>query len=94
MKELPKQFSGKGEVSGYSFHQIAKTNAGYIYEVSHSGANIRHFEVFMRRLNERFQSVSYPKSKSFGRSAWTYPTLEMAQKKLQEITQANHNRTQ
>ena len=30
MKELPKQFSGKGEVSGYSFHQIAKTNVGYI----------------------------------------------------------------
>ncbi len=88
MKELMQSFEGKGEVSGFRFRQIANTSAGYIYEVRHPEVKKSHFEVFKRRVNHRFQLISYPRANAFGQWAWTYPDLESAQKKLEEISQA------
>jgi hypothetical protein len=83
MKELLVHFEGKGQVKGYTFNQISKTDCGFIYEVEHSGC--KHYEVFKKRLNHRFGTVSYPTDKAFGVWAWTYMSVENAKCKLIEL---------
>lgn len=83
MNELPLHFEGKGQVRGYTFTQISKTDWGFIYEVEYGGH--RHYEVFKKRLNRRFGTISYPSNKAFGVWAWTYMTLERAEKRKEEI---------
>lgn len=84
MKELQKQFAGRGEVKGYTFNQITATPYGYIYEkTSEEGGNT--FEVFKRKENAYYDCVSYPTSKAFGIWAWAVGTLEKAEEKLTEI---------
>ena len=85
MRELPMEFVGVGEVRGFRFRQIARTDAGYVYEVVMPESGLRHFEVFRRMENERFGCVSYPKSKSFGAWAWTCDTLERAKEVLASL---------
>ena len=85
MKELEKEFIGRGEVRGFIFTQLIKNEYGYIYQVSNNG-NI-HFEVFRRKENTQFNCISYPKSPSFGIWAWSKTTFEDAQNILNEITQ-------
>ena len=87
MKELKEQFEGKGQVRGYTFTQISKTDWGFIYEVEHCGH--KHYEVFKKRLNHRFGTVSYPTDKAFGIWAWTCMTLERAKDKVEAIDQTN-----
>lgn len=76
MKDLPIHFEGKGQVKDYTFTQISKTGWGFIYEVEYDGHI--HYEVFKKRLNHRFGTVSYPTDKAFGVWAWTCMTLERA----------------
>ncbi len=83
MKPLPKHFTGKGEVKGYLFTQISQTDKAFIYEVS--SGNSKHFEVFKKYLNTRFACVSYPTSRAFGIWAYTFTSLENAQKKFEEL---------
>lgn len=90
MKELKEYFSGRGQVKGYVFNQIKKTEHGYIYEVRGDGT--RHYEVFERRINPMYDCVSYPGDKSFGIWAWTCMTLERAEEKLREIAFRVENR--
>lgn len=71
MRELQTEFEGRGEVSGYSFKQINKTDKAYIYERSSSEGHLS-WEVFKRIENERFGVISYPRSPSFGIWAWEY----------------------
>ena len=86
MKELQTTFIGRGEVKGFLFRQIERTERAYIYEVSHPDVKKPHYEVFRRRENDRFGAVSYPKANAFGIWAWTYFTLAEAREKLAEIT--------
>lgn len=88
MKELSKNFEGKGEVRNFFFKQVECTVHGYIYKVSHPDAKKPHYEAFRRKVNERFQSVSYPKSTAFGRWAWTCTTLAEAREKLAAISKS------
>lgn len=76
-------FKGKGEVNGKTFTQVRKSANGFIYRVESEGN--MYYEVFERRINSRFEKVSYPRSKSFGMWAWTYPSLNTALKKLNQI---------
>lgn len=71
MKELPKTFIGKGQVKGFTFTQIKKTDNAYLYLVD--TGNGKHYEIFERRENNRFNCVSYPGNKSFG--VWAKTTL-------------------
>lgn len=80
MKELEKEFIGKGQVKGFLFTQVKKTEHGYIYQVSDNG-NLR-YEVFKRKLNTRFECVSYPSNNSFGIWAFATPILERAEEIL------------
>jgi hypothetical protein len=75
VKELPLEFTGKGEVKGFLFKQINKTDNRYLYEVSSAGAV--WYEVFDRKLNQ-YGGVSYPKAKSFGKWAWSTRSLDKA----------------
>lgn len=86
MRELELEFIGKGQVKGFKFTQVKKTNTGYIYKVD-SGSHI-YYEVFKRVENQRWGIVSYPKSKSFGLWAWSYATLPKAELKLLEFENA------
>ena len=71
MRELPLQFEGRGEASGYNFTQIEKSDFAYIYERTSPEGHLS-WEVFKRIENERFGNVSYPRSPSFGVWAWQY----------------------
>jgi hypothetical protein len=81
---LPNRFSGRGEVKGFEFIQINKTNRGFLYEVRKSG-HIPYYEVFMRKINKRFGCESYPSAKSFGIWAWTFKFKDKATRKLNSL---------
>ena len=78
--ELQKEFIGTGEVKGFKFTQIRATNYGFIYLIDTGGT--KYYEVFKKVLNKRFNIISYPRQKSFGKWAWTCGTLESAINKL------------
>jgi len=76
MKELQEEFTGKGQVRGFEFTQIKKTEYAYIYNVD-TGVS-EHYEVFERRENTQFKCVSYPSNKAFGLWAKTTSNYEYA----------------
>lgn len=92
--ELPKQFDGVGEVKGAYFSQISHEDGVYLYGVRGSTPAETRFEVFKRKVvpvcidfanrvySEDEFKVSYPKSDDFGVWAWTYKSLQEAQKKF------------
>lgn len=82
VKELPSEFRGIGEVRGFHFKRVSKTDRGYIYSVMNNGQT--YYEVFKRKTNQ-YRGISYPKSKSFGKWAWWYSSLEKAQIKLNSL---------
>ena len=83
VRPLSKEFIGKGEVKGYLFTQISKTDRAFIYEVN-TGNQI-HYEVSRKRVNHRFACISYPRANSFGIWAWTYSHLDSAMDKFNEL---------
>jgi len=84
MKELETQFVGKGEVRGFTFTQVKRSNLGYIYRVSDTFGQ-SWYEVFRRKENVPFNVISYPRCQSYGKWAWTCLTLEKAERKLKWI---------
>ena len=82
VKDLPLEFTGIGEVRGFFFTQVRCTDKGFIYSVMSDGEV--WYEVFKRKTNQ-FNGVSYPKSKSFGKWAWWYSSVEKAQIKLDSL---------
>ena len=84
MKELQREFVGTGEVKGDKFSQVKQSEFAYIYRrIFNDGGEC--YEVFRRRENKQFNTVSYPKSKSFGIWAWCCSSLERAEKKFEEV---------
>ena len=79
LKELPLEFVGEGEVRGFLFSQVCRTDRGYIYRVQEEDKV--WYEVFERKINQ-FNGISYPRSKSFGVWAWWYGSLDRAKEKL------------
>lgn len=83
MKELPDAFIGKGQVRGFKFTQVKKTEFGYIYKVE--CFDRVWYESFKRKENSRFGVVSYPTNKSFGVWAITTSCLERAEEYLNNL---------
>jgi hypothetical protein len=83
MKELLTEFDGKGEVSGFGFKLLRKSDTAYMYEKSFAG--LKYFEVFERRENRRFNCIAYPSSKSFGYWAWDYSDYDKALVKFESL---------
>ena len=84
MKPLEKQFTGRGEVGGFSFKQIEENDHAYVYRVKSESTT--WYEVFQKRENSQYNCISYPTSKAFGVWAWWQPTLEKAINKFNLIT--------
>ena len=84
VRELEMVIEGRGEKKGYSLVQILKGKNAYVYWVEVDG-EVNHYEVFRRKINKRFGVVSYPKSKSFGKWAWTCMSLWGYRKKFNEL---------
>jgi len=80
---LKKEFVGRGEVKGFNFSQISKTNLGFLYEVDTNGSI--YYEVFQKRINRRFACVSYPTSRAFGIWAWTTTDIKRASNILESF---------
>lgn len=85
LRELSEFFIGRSPVRGFEFTQIARSDKAYIYFVD-TKLDTTHYEVFKRVINESMNVVSYPSGRVFGSSAWTFKTLEEAQKKFEEIS--------
>ena len=83
VKQLPQQFAGKGEVSGYYFKQLKCSNKAFIYEI-HS-TNSLQYEVFVNKYYKKYNCLAYPKAKSFGLWAWTYLDYNSALKKYNQL---------
>lgn len=84
LKELEIEFEGRGEVKGFHFKQLHKSDAGYLYKVNTSDLHY-HYEVFQRKVNKQYNCVSYPRSASFSLWGWTYFDYEDALKKFNEV---------
>jgi hypothetical protein len=78
IRELPAEFTGKGEIKGFDFKQVYFDGEWYIYSVEQGGQ--KWYEAFKRKVYKRFNIVSYPGAKSFGNWAWTTQSFERAMK--------------
>lgn len=79
MKELRIEFEGIGEVREFKFKQLFHNGIAYLYQVEQpSVPDRKHYEVFLRTENTRYDCVSYPKSNNFGKWAWTFTTYDEA----------------
>lgn len=76
-KYLEKEFPGKGEVKGYYFKLNKQSHLVSLYEVRWD-CTIR-YEIFIRRVNKRFNTETYPSSKQFGKTAFTTNSIEKAE---------------
>ena len=81
---LPLEFEHKSGNTPFKFKQMAKSEKGFIYEVDDEG--VIHYEVFEKRINRRFNTISYPNDNSFGVWAWTYRDKEKAYKRLNGLS--------
>lgn len=86
IKELRSSFEGVGEVKGFSFDKVLENGRAYVYAVSYDGV-ASHYEVFERRVNDRFGVVSYPKSNAFGDWAYTCHRFCDAMRRYEELTE-------
>ena len=84
MRELKKEFIGRGQVRGFLFSQQKKSDYAYIYAVD-TGVST-HFEVFKRKENSRFDCVSYPSNNAFGKWAKTTSDYDTALYYFDEYT--------
>lgn len=82
--ELKITFIGRGEVKGFEFTQLYATSTAFCYKVV-SNIGHEHYEVFRRIVNKKHNCISYPKSKSFGKWAWSFYNLQRALDKFNKI---------
>lgn len=66
IKELEEVIKGRGEMKGFIFTQLKKSDFAYLYDVLEEESGHKTYEVFRRRENVQFGCVSYPSSKGFG----------------------------
>ena len=92
IKELPIEFTGRGEVRGLQFRQLMKGNHTLLYDVTYDG--ITNHEVFEIRICltpiTKESYVGYPKANSFGVWARTYRNYEKAVEQFKYFE--NHER--
>ena len=84
IRELRTDFTGLGQVRGFKFTQMSKTDSAFLYEVN--TGDMIFYEIFKRRYNTWFNCISYPTNKAFGISAFTTPNLERAYEILNDLS--------
>lgn len=83
---LDSEFIGSGEVRGFVFKRIKSNKSVHLYEVDG-----RYYEVFKRSFHNVYNTETYPGSRRFGKTAFTYNNKEVALKKFKELT-AKYNK--
>lgn len=85
MKKLEKEFTGTGEVKGFTFKQVKESGKAYLYEV-----NGDRYEVFLKRFQQAGEMTIgsqrivleekelYPKSNEFGKTAFAFQSYDKA----------------
>lgn len=53
-----------------SYTQINQSLNAFMYEVADTETGHVYYEVFERKYNRRFNCISYPSDKAFGKWAW------------------------
>src|SRR5579863_4485702 len=86
LKELPETFTGRGEVKGFEFRQITRSDSAYIFEVLQVNCPIR-YEIFSRKEDPRFGKIAYPTANSFGLWAWAAWTLQEANMRFYRLNE-------
>lgn len=89
--ELPVEFTGTGQHSGWTFTQVSRTDCGYIYCRTSKDVSRSYYEVFRRKIakasmrefpngyaKEYPDREIYPGDSAFGNWAWCCDTLERA----------------
>lgn len=98
IEKLDKQFTGTGEVKGFTFSQVLESENCYVYEVKQDEdcENV-HYEVFKKLISpkcidfakkvysETEFKETYPKSNQFGLVAWNSSDYNKAENKLIEL---------
>lgn len=80
IKELEEVFEGRGEVRGFTFTQLDRSDYAYLYEQKEKESGHITYEVFRRKVNTQFGCVSYPSSKGFGDSVFMGKTFRYLDK--------------
>ena len=103
MIKLEKEFIGIGEVKGFKFEQLYKSDYAYMYKVSSKGEsdndNKVWYEIFERKSSKELDTVldgqaihfeekeNYPRANSFGMWAWTFSDLDVAKSRFELLTE-------
>ena len=100
MIKLEKEFLGVGEAKGFKFKMLFENDKAFMFEVSYQneeGYTSRWYEVFERKVSKAKDSIMkgvlvhfeerevYPKSNSFGVSAWCINNYDRAKAKFDYI---------
>lgn len=100
MKELGKEFEGKGEMSGTKFKQMFKSEKAFMYKLKDIETGEIRYEVFEKREQKASESIIggqtvifeekelYPKTNAFGDWAWCFRDAKKAFEKYEELTNA------
>ena len=84
MKELEKEFIGRGEVRGFKFTLLYGNSQAFMYKVTSSG--LSYYEVFKCKQNSRYGVISYPTAKAFGVWAWSIFNFDKAKQKFELLS--------
>jgi len=79
IKKLPKSFTGRGEVGGREFKCIKRYKDVAIYKVSD------YYEVIKIKVNSRYNTETYPSSKTFGTLGFLIKDYISANEKYLEL---------
>ncbi len=60
IRKLPKQFEGQGEKKGFSYYQLQRNNAVFLYEVTNNTTRDKHYEVFYLWWDMDARQEAYP----------------------------------
>lgn len=100
MIELKKEFNGVGQMSGYKFTQLHKSENAFLYSVTNLEHDTIHYEVFKRVVSPESNVVIggktihytkhevYPSINQFGVTAWCVVNIDRAKEKFTELS--NH----
>ena len=101
MIKLEKEFIGVGEVKGFKFKMLFENEKAFMYEVSYENEDSytsKWYEVFERKVSKATDTIMkgimvhfeerevYPKSNSFGISAWCINNYDRAKSKFDYIS--------
>lgn len=101
MIELKKEFDGVGQMSGYKFTQLQKSENAFLYSLVEPEHKTIHFEVFKRvvspeadveiggRIIHYTEREVYPNINQFGVTAWCFTNIDKAKEKFTELSNQN-----